>query len=74
MLLSCISWRRAPAANLRDLQVRVVNFSSHSCEANLRKGFATRGMSIIARLEVIGGAGSICVERFEDYVRESFRG
>ncbi|KAF2472571.1 uncharacterized protein BDR25DRAFT_333360 [Lindgomyces ingoldianus] len=30
-------------------------------------GFATRGMSIIARLEVTGGAGSICVERFEDY-------
>jgi peptide chain release factor subunit 3 len=30
-------------------------------------GFATKGMSIIARLEVIGGAGSICVERFEDY-------
>ncbi|KAH7070161.1 P-loop containing nucleoside triphosphate hydrolase protein [Paraphoma chrysanthemicola] len=30
-------------------------------------GFATRGMSIIARLEVTGTAGSICVERFEDY-------
>jgi len=30
-------------------------------------GFATKGMSIIARLEVIGGAGSICVERFQDY-------
>ncbi|KAF2123249.1 eukaryotic peptide chain release factor GTP-binding subunit [Lophiotrema nucula] len=30
-------------------------------------GFATRGMSIIARLKVIGGAGSLCVERFEDY-------
>ncbi|KAJ9640525.1 translation termination factor GTPase eRF3 [Coniosporium apollinis] len=30
-------------------------------------GFATKGMSIIARLEVIGGAGSVCVERFEDY-------
>ncbi|ORY00150.1 P-loop containing nucleoside triphosphate hydrolase protein [Clohesyomyces aquaticus] len=30
-------------------------------------GFATKGMSIIARLEVTGGAGSICVERFEDY-------
>jgi peptide chain release factor subunit 3 len=29
-------------------------------------GFATRGMSIIARLEVIGGAGSICVEKFSD--------
>jgi peptide chain release factor subunit 3 len=24
-------------------------------------------MSIIARLEIIGGAGNICVERFEDY-------
>ncbi|KAI9708641.1 MAG: translation termination factor GTPase eRF3 [Bogoriella megaspora] len=30
-------------------------------------GFATRGMSIIARLEVTGGAGSVCVEKFEDY-------
>ncbi|KAF2431747.1 hypothetical protein EJ08DRAFT_687253 [Tothia fuscella] len=30
-------------------------------------GFATKGMSIIARLEIIGGAGNICVERFEDY-------
>ena len=30
-------------------------------------GFAKQGMSIIARLEVIGGAGSVCVERFEDY-------
>jgi len=28
---------------------------------------AKRGDSIIARLEVIGGAGSVCVERFEDY-------
>lgn len=28
-------------------------------------GFATRGMSIIARLEVIGGAGSLCIERFD---------
>ncbi|KAI9702807.1 MAG: translation termination factor GTPase eRF3 [Candelina mexicana] len=31
--------------------------------------FATKGMSIIARLEVTGGAGSICVERFEDYAQ-----
>ena len=31
--------------------------------------FAARGQSIIARLEVIGGAGSICVERFEDYAQ-----
>ncbi|KAJ8607063.1 hypothetical protein MRB53_040572 [Persea americana] len=32
-------------------------------------GFATKGMSIIARLEVVstGVAGSVCVERFEDY-------
>jgi peptide chain release factor subunit 3 len=28
---------------------------------------AKRGDSIIARIEVIGGAGSVCVERFEDY-------
>jgi peptide chain release factor subunit 3 len=28
---------------------------------------AKRGESIIARMEVIGGAGSVCVERFEDY-------
>ena len=26
-----------------------------------------KGESIIARLEVIGGAGSVCIERFEDY-------
>lgn len=30
-------------------------------------GFAKQGMNIIARLEIIGGAGSVCVERFEDY-------
>ena len=28
---------------------------------------AKRGDSIIARIEVIGGAGSVCVEKFEDY-------
>lgn len=28
---------------------------------------AKKGDSIIARIEVIGGAGSICVEKFEDY-------
>ncbi|KAH7629919.1 P-loop containing nucleoside triphosphate hydrolase protein [Sordaria sp. MPI-SDFR-AT-0083] len=28
---------------------------------------AKKGDSIIARLEVTGGAGSVCVERFEDY-------
>lgn len=30
---------------------------------------AKRGESIIARLEVIGGAGSVCVEKFEDYAQ-----
>jgi peptide chain release factor subunit 3 len=30
-------------------------------------GFAKTGMSIIARLDVTGTAGAICVERFEDY-------
>lgn len=30
-------------------------------------GFATKGMSIIARLSVTGTAGALCVERFEDY-------
>lgn len=30
-------------------------------------GFAKRGDSIIARLDVTGAAGNICVERFEDY-------
>lgn len=29
--------------------------------------FANKGQMIIARLEVTGGAGSVCVERFEDY-------
>jgi peptide chain release factor subunit 3 len=29
--------------------------------------FAAKGQSIIARLEVTGGAGAVCVERFEDY-------
>jgi peptide chain release factor subunit 3 len=28
---------------------------------------AKKGESIIARMQVIGGAGSVCVERFEDY-------
>ncbi|VUC34315.1 unnamed protein product [Clonostachys rosea] len=28
---------------------------------------AKKGDSIIARLQIIGGAGSVCVERFEDY-------
>lgn len=30
---------------------------------------AKKGESIIARMEVIGGAGSVCVERFEDYAQ-----
>ncbi|CAK4033452.1 Eukaryotic peptide chain release factor GTP-binding subunit [Lecanosticta acicola] len=30
-------------------------------------GFAKQGMNIIARLEITSGAGSVCVERFEDY-------
>ncbi|KAF2009375.1 hypothetical protein BU24DRAFT_358288 [Aaosphaeria arxii CBS 175.79] len=30
-------------------------------------GFAKKGDSIIARLDVTGAAGNICVERFEDY-------
>jgi peptide chain release factor subunit 3 len=28
---------------------------------------AKKGDSIIARMEIIGGAGSVCVEKFEDY-------
>ncbi|OBT74763.1 hypothetical protein VF21_06613 [Pseudogymnoascus sp. 05NY08] len=28
---------------------------------------AKKGESIIARMEIIGGAGAVCVERFEDY-------
>lgn len=30
---------------------------------------AKRGDSIIARMQVIGGAGAVCVERFEDYAQ-----
>jgi peptide chain release factor subunit 3 len=29
--------------------------------------FASKGQTVIARLEVIGGAGAVCAERFEDY-------
>ncbi|KAI9765437.1 MAG: translation termination factor GTPase eRF3 [Geoglossum simile] len=29
--------------------------------------FAAKGQNIIARLEVTGGAGAVCIERFEDY-------
>lgn len=31
--------------------------------------FAAKGQSIIARLKILGGAGSVCVERFEDYAQ-----
>lgn len=31
--------------------------------------FGKQGQSIIARLQVIGGAGSVCVERYEDYAQ-----
>lgn len=31
--------------------------------------FGKQGMSIIARLEIIGGAGRVCVERYEDYAQ-----
>lgn len=31
--------------------------------------FGKQGQSIIARLEVIGGAGVVCVERYEDYAQ-----
>ena len=31
--------------------------------------FGKQGMSIIARLEVIGGAGKLCVEKYEDYAQ-----
>ena len=31
--------------------------------------FGKQGMSIIARLEVIGGAGRVCVEKYEDYAQ-----
>lgn len=31
--------------------------------------FGKQGQSIIARLEIIGGAGSVCVEKYEDYAQ-----
>ncbi|KAF6227921.1 hypothetical protein HO133_007649 [Letharia lupina] len=31
--------------------------------------FGKQGMSIIARLEIIGGAGRVCVEKYEDYAQ-----
>ncbi|KAK3402183.1 eukaryotic peptide chain release factor GTP-binding subunit [Sordaria brevicollis] len=36
-------------------------------KSKLPPSHAKKGDSIIARLEVTGGAGSVCVERFEDY-------
>ena len=30
---------------------------------------AKKGDSIIARMEVTGGAGTVCVEKFEDYAQ-----
>lgn len=36
-------------------------------KSKLPPSHAKKGESIIARLQVIGGAGSVCVERFEDY-------
>lgn len=36
-------------------------------KSKLPPSHAKRGDSIIARIEVIGGAGSVCVEKFEDY-------
>jgi peptide chain release factor subunit 3 len=36
-------------------------------KSKLPPSHAKRGESIIARMEVIGGAGSVCVEKFEDY-------
>ncbi|CRK29517.1 hypothetical protein BN1708_004978 [Verticillium longisporum] len=36
-------------------------------KSKLPPSHAKRGDSIIARMEVTGGAGSVCVERFEDY-------
>ncbi|KAB8346300.1 hypothetical protein FH972_023344 [Carpinus fangiana] len=32
-------------------------------------GFATKGMSIVARLQVTSASGSVCIERFEDYAQ-----
>jgi len=36
-------------------------------KSKLPPSHAKKGDSIIARLQVTGGAGSVCVERFEDY-------
>ncbi|KAK3994579.1 P-loop containing nucleoside triphosphate hydrolase protein [Cladorrhinum sp. PSN332] len=36
-------------------------------KSKLPPSHAKKGESIIARLQVTGGAGSVCVERFEDY-------
>ncbi|KAM0591274.1 hypothetical protein ACHAPN_007415 [Verticillium nonalfalfae] len=37
-------------------------------KSKLPPSHAKKGDSIIARMEVTGGAGSVCVERFEDYM------
>ncbi|GFF39594.1 eukaryotic peptide chain release factor GTP-binding subunit [Aspergillus udagawae] len=55
--------------------VEEVTFAAllHKCEPGTgRKSkrpppFASKGQTIIARLEVISSAGAVCVERFEDY-------
>lgn len=36
-------------------------------KSKLPPSHAKKGESIIARMEVTGGAGSVCIERFEDY-------
>ncbi|GJD00940.1 elongation factor Tu GTP binding domain-containing protein [Colletotrichum higginsianum] len=36
-------------------------------KSKLPPSHAKKGDSIIARLQVIGGAGSVCIEKFEDY-------
>lgn len=36
-------------------------------KSKLPPSHAKKGDSVIARLEIIGGAGAVCVERFEDY-------
>ncbi|RHZ58520.1 translation termination factor GTPase eRF3 [Aspergillus thermomutatus] len=55
--------------------VEEVTFAAllHKCEPGTGRrskrppAFASKGQTIIARLEVISTAGAVCVERFEDY-------
>ena len=55
--------------------VEEVTFAAllHKCEPGTGRRskrpppFASKGQTIIARLEVISSAGAVCVERFEDY-------